>query len=99
MTRNIYEIPGQAGKLAVVTGASDGLGLQIATRLASAGADLVLPVRNPRKGAAAVERIRAAAPRASITISTSRPWSRFARWATSSLRTADRSTSWSTTPR
>ena len=66
MTRNTYEIPGQAGKLAVVTGASDGLGLQIATRLALAGADLVLPVRNPRKGAAAVERIRAAAPRASV---------------------------------
>jgi NAD(P)-dependent dehydrogenase (short-subunit alcohol dehydrogenase family) len=67
MTRNTYEIPGQAGKLAVVTGASDGLGLQIATRLASAGAELVLPVRNPRKGAAAVERIRAAAPRARVT--------------------------------
>jgi NAD(P)-dependent dehydrogenase (short-subunit alcohol dehydrogenase family) len=67
MTRNTYELPGQAGKLAVVTGASDGLGLQIAMRLASAGADLVLPVRNPRKGAAALERIRAAAPRAGLT--------------------------------
>src|ERR1700729_2223296 len=67
MTRSTYEIPGQAGKLAVVTGASDGLGLQIATRLASAGADLVLPVRNPRKGEAAVERIRPAAPRARVT--------------------------------
>ncbi|KIF67443.1 short-chain dehydrogenase [Streptomyces sp. AcH 505] len=67
MTRTTYEIPDQAGKLAVVTGASDGLGLQIATRLASAGADLVLPVRNPGKGAAAVERIRAAAPRARVT--------------------------------
>src|SRR6202020_3182546 len=66
MTRT-YESPGQAGKLAVVTGASDGLGLQIATRLASAGADLVLPVRNPPKGAAAVERIRAAAPRARVS--------------------------------
>src|ERR1700749_2396533 len=64
---NTYEIPGQAGKLAVVTGASDGLGLQIATRLASAGAELILPVRNPRKGAAAVERIRAAALRAKVT--------------------------------
>ena len=67
MTANTYDIPGQAGKLAVVTGASDGLGLQIATRLASAGADLVLPVRNPRKGAAAVELIRAAALRARVT--------------------------------
>jgi NAD(P)-dependent dehydrogenase (short-subunit alcohol dehydrogenase family) len=67
MTRSTYEIAGQAGKLAVVTGASDGLGLQIAARLASAGADLVLPVRNPQKGAAAVERIRAAAPQAKVT--------------------------------
>jgi NAD(P)-dependent dehydrogenase (short-subunit alcohol dehydrogenase family) len=67
MTRNTYEIPGQAGKLAVVTGASDGLGLEIATRLAATGADLILPVRNPRKGAAAAGRIRDAAPGATIT--------------------------------
>ena len=67
MTTNTYEIPGQAGKLAVVTGASDGLGLEIATRLAAAGAELILPVRNQRKGAAAVERIRAAALRAKVT--------------------------------
>jgi NAD(P)-dependent dehydrogenase (short-subunit alcohol dehydrogenase family) len=67
MSRNTYEIPSQAGKLAVVTGASDGLGLEIATRLAVAGADLVLPVRNQRKGAAAVEHIRAAATRATVT--------------------------------
>jgi NAD(P)-dependent dehydrogenase (short-subunit alcohol dehydrogenase family) len=67
MSRATYEIPDQAGRLAVITGASDGLGLQIATRLAAAGADLVLPVRNPHKGAAAVERIRAAVPRAQVT--------------------------------
>jgi len=67
MTRNTYEIPGQAGKLAVVTGASDGLGLEIATRLASAGAELILPVRNQGKGATAVDRIHAAAPRARVT--------------------------------
>ncbi len=69
MTSNTYEISGQAGKLAVVTGASDGLGLQIATRLAAAGAELILPVRNPPKGAAAVavERIHAAALRAKVT--------------------------------
>ncbi|MFI7587242.1 SDR family oxidoreductase [Spongisporangium articulatum] len=55
-----------SGKLAVVTGASDGIGLQIATRLAAAGAELVLPVRNPAKGAAAVETIRARTPRARV---------------------------------
>jgi NAD(P)-dependent dehydrogenase (short-subunit alcohol dehydrogenase family) len=67
MAKPTYEIPGQSGKLVVVTGASDGLGLEIAVKLAAAGAELVLPVRNPRKGAAAVERIRAAAPRAEVT--------------------------------
>jgi NAD(P)-dependent dehydrogenase (short-subunit alcohol dehydrogenase family) len=68
MPRATYEIPDQTGRLAVVTGASDGLGLQIATRLALAGADLVLPVRNPQKGAAGIERIRSAAPRALVTM-------------------------------
>ena len=38
--------------------ASDGIGLGIAARLAGAGAEVVLPVRNPRKGEAAVAAIR-----------------------------------------
>ena len=41
---------------------SDGMGLVIATRLAAAGAEVVLPVRNPAKGEAAVAAIREAAP-------------------------------------
>ncbi|MGS2618835.1 SDR family oxidoreductase [Micromonospora sp. LZ34] len=61
------QVPDLTGKLAVVTGASDGLGLGLAVRLARAGADLVLPVRNPAKGAAAVDSIRAAAPRAVVS--------------------------------
>ncbi|MFD8005898.1 SDR family oxidoreductase [Streptomyces mirabilis] len=60
-------VPDLHGKLAVVTGASDGIGLGLARRLAQAGAELVLPVRNAAKGAAAVEQIRAAAPRASVS--------------------------------
>jgi len=52
-------IPDLGGKLAVVTGASDGIGQVIATRLARAGAELILPVRNPVKGAATAEHIRA----------------------------------------
>lgn len=47
------------GKRAVVTGASDGMGVIIATRLAKAGAELVLPVRNRRKGEAAIGTIKA----------------------------------------
>lgn len=61
-------IPDLSGKRAVVTGASDGIGLGIATRLAAAGAEVVMPVRNPRKGAAAVAAIRAQHPRARLTL-------------------------------
>ncbi|WP_088319219.1 SDR family oxidoreductase [Kineosporia sp. R_H_3] len=70
MTRRTTELrlPDLAGRRAVVTGGSDGIGLRIATRLAVAGADLVLPVRNPRKGEDAAARIRAAAPDARVTL-------------------------------
>ncbi|MGP4085137.1 SDR family oxidoreductase [Streptomyces sp. KR55] len=57
-------VPDLRGKLAVVTGASDGIGLELAERLARAGAELVLPVRNASKGAAALERIRVNVPEA-----------------------------------
>jgi len=60
-------VPSLSGKLAVVTGASDGIGLGLAERLARAGAEVVLPVRNPAKGEAALARIRAASPRAKIS--------------------------------
>lgn len=68
MTRSSIdiEIPSLAGRRAVVTGGSDGIGLRIATRLARAGAEVVLPVRNPRKGEAAIEVIRDAAPDARV---------------------------------
>jgi NAD(P)-dependent dehydrogenase (short-subunit alcohol dehydrogenase family) len=52
-------VPNLTGKLAVITGASDGIGLGLAERVARAGAELVLPARNLRKGADAVKRIRA----------------------------------------
>ena len=61
-------VPDLSGKRAVLTGGSDGIGLVLARRLASAGADLVLPVRNRGKGEAAAAEIRARAPRAGITL-------------------------------
>lgn len=61
-------VPDLTGKLALVTGASDGLGLALAERLARAGADILLTVRNQAKGAAAADRIRAAAPATTITV-------------------------------
>ncbi len=51
-----------------MTGGSDGIGLGIATRLAAAGADVVLPVRSRAKGEAAVKRIRRAAPGAGVEL-------------------------------
>jgi NAD(P)-dependent dehydrogenase (short-subunit alcohol dehydrogenase family) len=60
-------LPDLHGKRAVVTGASDGMGLGIATRLAAAGAEVILPVRNPRKGEAALATIREQAPGADVS--------------------------------
>lgn len=61
-------LPDLTGRRAVVTGASDGMGLVIATRLALAGADLVLPVRNPVKGEAALATVLEQAPAASVEL-------------------------------
>jgi NAD(P)-dependent dehydrogenase (short-subunit alcohol dehydrogenase family) len=58
-------IPSQAGRSAVVTG-TGGLGYEDALELARAGATVILAGRNPRKGAAAVQRIRSALPSAHI---------------------------------
>lgn len=57
-----------SGKRAVVTGASDVIGLGIATRLAGAGADVVMPVRNARKGEVAAAKIREQHPDAKLTL-------------------------------
>ncbi len=61
-------VPDLSGRRAVVTGASDGMGLGIATRLAAAGAEVVLPVRNPRKGEAALATIRQQVPGAKVSL-------------------------------
>jgi len=60
-------VPDLTGKFVIVTGASDGIGLGLAGRLAAVGADVVMPVRNPTKGAAALDRIRAATPEANVS--------------------------------
>ena len=61
-------VPDLTGKRAVVTGASDGMGVSLATRLAAAGATLILPVRNMRKGELAVTAIRQHVPDAKVTL-------------------------------
>ena len=51
------DIPSQAGKLAVVTGANSGVGRETARRLAAAGATVVMAVRSVAKGQAAAREI------------------------------------------
>jgi NAD(P)-dependent dehydrogenase (short-subunit alcohol dehydrogenase family) len=66
-TKPNITVPDLTGKLAVVTGASDGIGFGLAGRLAAAGAEVIMPVRNQVKGAAAAERIRRAVPGANVS--------------------------------
>lgn len=61
-------VPDLKGKRALVTGASDGMGVGIAERLAAAGAEMILPVRNPRKGESAIARIRQSVPAARVSL-------------------------------
>lgn len=56
------DIPAQAGRLAVVTGATGGLGFEIAAALAAADAQVVIASRDGAKGAAALARLHGRAP-------------------------------------
>jgi NAD(P)-dependent dehydrogenase (short-subunit alcohol dehydrogenase family) len=67
MSWTINDIPSQAGKLALVTGATGGLGFETARALARAGATVVLTGRNPERGAKALAAIGAEIPRSDIS--------------------------------
>src|SRR6266566_2390094 len=62
------DVPGQRGRLAVVTGANTGLGFETARILAERGASVVLAVRDTGKGKAAAARIAGTAPGATVTV-------------------------------
>lgn len=62
----IKDIPSQSGKLAVITGATGGLGYETALALAGAGAEVILAGRNANKGKDALRQIRAVHPRAKL---------------------------------
>ncbi len=66
--RAMPQIPDQTGRRIVVTGANSGTGREAATRLAAAGASVVLAVRTPSKGEEAVAAIRAAHPAADVEV-------------------------------
>lgn len=61
MNTNLFDL---SGKVAIVTGASSGLGKVMAVALAGAGADVALCARTPEKIEAAAEEIRATGSKA-----------------------------------
>ena len=62
------DVPGQKGRLAVVTGANTGLGFETAQVLAARGASVVLAVRDVEKGKRAAARIADTAPGANVMV-------------------------------
>ena len=58
MSYTIANIPNLSGRVAVVTGANGGLGLETAAVLAAKGAHVVMAVRDHDKATAAMGRIR-----------------------------------------
>lgn len=57
MSWSIDDMPDQTGRVAVVTGANDGLGFEVARALARKGATVVMAVRDVGRGEAARQRI------------------------------------------
>jgi NAD(P)-dependent dehydrogenase (short-subunit alcohol dehydrogenase family) len=62
------DIPDLKGRVAVVTGANGGLGLETARALAGAGAHIVMAARNQEKAARALADIRGGLPDASLEV-------------------------------
>jgi NAD(P)-dependent dehydrogenase (short-subunit alcohol dehydrogenase family) len=61
-------IPDLSGRRAIVTGANSGIGYHTALQLAAHGATVVLACRSAERGAAALERVRTAAPDSDVSV-------------------------------
>jgi NAD(P)-dependent dehydrogenase (short-subunit alcohol dehydrogenase family) len=64
----VYQVPSQRGKLIVVTGANSGTGLEVTRRLAAAGAEVIMAVRNQEKGDTARDDLLAQLPDARLEV-------------------------------
>ena len=62
------DIPSQRGKLAVVTGANRGLGLEISSALAAAGARVVMACRDISRAQSALDAVKCRAPQAEVEL-------------------------------
>ncbi|HAH58025.1 MAG: oxidoreductase [Lentimicrobiaceae bacterium] len=68
MSFNIHEIPTQKGRIAIVTGANDGLGFQTTLALSKTGMKVVMACRNQEKGDKAREEIIRQVPEANLEL-------------------------------
>jgi NAD(P)-dependent dehydrogenase (short-subunit alcohol dehydrogenase family) len=63
---DVGQMPAQDGRIALVTGATGGIGYEAVLALAGKGAKVIVAARNPAKGEAALAQIRAAHPDADV---------------------------------
>ena len=64
----VQDIPSQAGRLALVTGPTSGIGFYTAKELARKRATVIMPARDMRKAKEAAERIEAEVPKAQLLL-------------------------------
>ncbi|MDE1991533.1 MAG: SDR family oxidoreductase [Rhizobiaceae bacterium] len=62
----VKDIPSQTGRIALITGATSGIGYETAKELAGAGARVIIASRNEKKGADVLARIRGTYPDANV---------------------------------
>lgn len=68
MSWNEADVPDQTGRIAIVTGANSGLGYENSRALAAKGAHVIMAARSMEKGNAALEKVRALHPDASVEL-------------------------------
>ena len=68
MPASMNDIPDQHGRIAVITGANSGIGLEAARELARAGAHVIMACRDTGKGEAAAATIRETVPDAELDV-------------------------------